>query len=130
MNKGNEKVIVENEDECCQFDGRLNLPSSIKQNLERIGGLDSLLEDLPTIDQLEPRSRQYQTLSDPARLRILYALVKCDLCPCILKEVVGQSDSKLSYHLDILEEAGLIRSTPQKKWRIISITELGRSQIS
>ena len=122
-------AIVKNEEECCQINGRLNLPASIKDDLEKIGGLESLLAGLPEAEELQGRSKVHQALSDPARLRILAALMRCDLCPCILKEVVKQSDSKLSYHLDVLEGAGLITSVPQKKWRIYSITELGRSQL-
>ena len=82
------------------------------------------------MDELKNRSGMYQILSDSSRLRLLHALARCDLCPCVLKEVVEQSDSKLSYHLNLLEEAGLIKSFPEKKWRIYSLTDLGRSIIN
>lgn len=128
MTKGR-KDIVKDEDQCCEADGKLNLPASIRDNLERIGGLDLLIEELPPLERFEGVSKVHQALSDPARLRILAALSRCDLCPCILKIIVSQSDSKLSYHLDVLEEVGLVRSIPEKKWRIYSLTDMGREML-
>jgi ArsR family transcriptional regulator len=110
-------------------DGKLNLPSSIRESLERAGGLDSLSESLPGGEAIEERSKVHQALSDPARLRILAALDRCDLCPCVLKTIVDQSDSRLSYHLEVLVEVGLVAWRPEKKWRIYSITPLGRQMI-
>jgi ArsR family transcriptional regulator len=123
------KVVVKDEERCCEVDGKLNLPSSVRENLERAGGLDSLADGLPELAMLEECSKIHQALSDPARLRLLAALGRCDLCPCVLKAITGQSDSKLSYHLDVLEGVGLVHSAPEKKWRIYSITELGRRML-
>jgi ArsR family transcriptional regulator len=53
--------------------------------------------------------------------------IRCSLCPCLLKEITELSDSKLSYHLNILEKVKLIESFSQKKWRIYVLTELGKS---
>ena len=87
------------------------------------------MEGLPDEDRLNSEADINQALSEPIRLRILYALNKCNMCPCLLKEMTALSDSKLSYHLNILEKANLIRSFPQKKWRIYTITEMGRTKI-
>ncbi|OPY31879.1 MAG: DNA-binding transcriptional repressor ArsR [Methanomassiliicoccales archaeon PtaU1.Bin124] len=129
MARSNKRDIVSNEEACCQIDGKLNLPEDIRRDLDGIGGLDGLLGSLPDRDEIESKARVCKAISDPDRLKILHALSKCDLCPCILKEVVQQSDSKLSYHLDVLEEAGLITSRPQKKWRIYMLTDEGRSHL-
>jgi DNA-binding transcriptional ArsR family regulator len=59
--------------------------------------------------------------ADPVRLRILEALSVSDLCPCLLREITGVTDSKLSYHLRILENAGLARSRRSRNWRIYSL---------
>ena len=39
------------------------------------------------------------------------------------------SDSKLSYHLEILESAGFITHLQRQKWRIYVITVEGRKTI-
>lgn len=113
--------------ECCE--DAMNLPKEMQDALEKNGGLDGLRERIPDREILEANAKLFQTLSDPNRLQILHSLLCCDLCPCILKEVTGLSDSKLSYHLNILEEEKLIRSMPRQRWRIYEITKLGRSQI-
>jgi len=126
MRKLNRGDMVRNEEECCEINGRLNLPGTVEAELKKTGGLDSLMDSLPRIEQLAARSSVHQALSDPVRLLILHALARCDLCPCLLKEITRQSDSKLSYHLNVLESAGLIESYPQKKWRIYVLTAQGR----
>jgi ArsR family transcriptional regulator, arsenate/arsenite/antimonite-responsive transcriptional repressor len=121
------RKAVRNEEECCQIGGQLNLPSAVAEELDRAGGLDAVLESLPSDEELARRSAMYQALSDPMRVRIMCALMKCALCPCLFKEMTDLSDSRLSYHLNVLEEAGLIMSRPQKKWRIYVLTDRGRA---
>ncbi len=129
MSRAVGKETVRNEEECCEINGRLNLPASIEHELERGGGLASLIDGLPDESALKDAAEMHQALSDPIRLKIMHALVRCDLCPCLMKEITSLSDSKLSYHLNVLEEAKLIESIPQKKWRIYSITELGKREL-
>jgi DNA-binding transcriptional ArsR family regulator len=113
--------------ECCK--DAMNLPEEMQESLDKIGGLKGLRDRVPDRKGLEAEARLFQVLSDPNRLQILHSLLCCDLCPCILKEITGLTDSKLSYHLNILEEEKLIRSMPRQRWRIYEITKLGRSQI-
>ncbi len=127
MVKASRKVPVRNEEECCRIGDRLNLPSAVAEELDRAGGLDAIVEGLPSDAELARRSAMYQALSDPMRIRIMYALTRCALCPCLFKELTALSDSRLSYHLNVLEEAGLILSKPQKKWRIYALTDRGRA---
>ena len=58
------------------------------------------------------------------------ALSACDLCPCVLRDVTELFDSRLSYHLNILEGAGLISPSSRKRWRIYALTMLGRALIA
>jgi len=75
---------------------------------------------------MEGVARRHQALSDPVRLRLLWALSMADLCPCILKQIAELSDSKLSYHLGVLERAVLVSSKRTKDWMIYSITPWDR----
>lgn len=69
-------------------------------------------------------------MADHTRLRILWALSNMDLCPCVLTVIAGVSDSKLSYHLKVLESARLIKSRRTRSWRIYSITEEGERALA
>ncbi|NYT11409.1 MAG: winged helix-turn-helix transcriptional regulator [Methanomassiliicoccales archaeon] len=109
--------------------GEVNVlaPGEVVENVEILGGLDSLRSKLPLDDEIEKMAHSYKALADPIRIKVLWSLSLSDLCPCILKEILDLSDSKLSYHLNILESAGYIASRKEKNWRIYSLTERGSS---
>lgn len=107
----------------------MNLPEEVEESLRQRGGMAAVCSAVPDRQDLEGEARIFQALSEPIRLQVVHALSVCDLCPCVLKNVTGLSDSRLSYHLNILEGAGLITSVPQKRWRIYALTALGRAFI-
>lgn len=51
----------------------------------------------------------YKTLSDPTRLRIIYALTKKELCVQDISDVVNMSQTAVSYQLRILRGARLVK---------------------
>ncbi|MFA5312691.1 MAG: metalloregulator ArsR/SmtB family transcription factor [Methanomassiliicoccales archaeon] len=107
-----------------------NLPEEMEEAIRLKGGVDGIKSQVPERSSLRSEAELFHTLSDPIRLQILHALLIVDLCPCVLKEITELSDSKLSYHLNILEKAGLISSSPRKKWRIYMLTDRGRFHIN
>jgi len=114
----------------CLSDGRIrHLPEDVRKALIKLGGIDELERNFPDDADTTRNAGFYQALSDPIRLRILYALDKLDSCPCLLKKITGISDSKLSYHLGILEDNELIVQKRRRNWRIYSVTERGRRSI-
>ena len=116
-------VSKEVETLCHDRDGRiLDLPVTVSLQLVKMGGMRALLKCLPDKTAAMRAAKLHKTLSSPARVRILWALSMTDLCPCILKQVIGLSDTKLSYHLRVLEQAGLVSSKRTKNWIIYSIT--------
>ena len=54
--------------------------------------------------------------ADPVRLRILLLLSGEEACVCELMEVFRMPQSKLSHHLIILRDAGLISDSRRGKW--------------
>ena len=119
-------VSKEVESICCGKNGKpLELPRAVTLQLSRLGGLRKLLEQLPEESRIRRIAEGHQALSDPIRLRLMWALSLADLCPCVLKQISKLPDSKLSYHLRILEESGLVSSRRTRNWMIYSITPLG-----
>jgi len=106
--------------------GSVDYPEEVKEAIDDIGGLDHILNAIKS-DEIDAQVKLHRILSDKTRLTILKAIKKCDLCPCVIKVIIKISDSRLSYHLMVLEEAGLITSYKKKNWKIYSITEKGRS---
>jgi len=103
----------------------MEIPEPIKEELCKLGGIEGLIAQLPDREQIVAESRAYHVVSDPVRLTILYLLARQPLCVCVIKSVIGVADSKLSYHLNNLSKAGLIRGTRQGNWIIYEITEDG-----
>jgi ArsR family transcriptional regulator len=58
----------------------------------------------------------FKALSDETRLRILKLLGRGELCVCDIFTTLGMSQPKVSFHLNVLKEAGLIRDRKQGRW--------------
>ena len=116
---------------CCGTTSRLThkkqgeIPQSIREELDRTGGLEALARCIPAKKDLEAKSRIYHALSDPLRLSILHLLKDQPLCVCVINQFMHIADSKLSYHLNILKESGLIEGEYQGNWIIYSLTDTG-----
>jgi ArsR family transcriptional regulator, lead/cadmium/zinc/bismuth-responsive transcriptional repressor len=106
--------------------GSVDYPEEVKEAINDIGGLDRILNAIKS-DEIEAEVKLHRILSDKTRLTILKAIRQCDLCPCVIKVLLKISDSRLSYHLMVLEGAGLITSYKKKNWKIFKITDKGRS---
>ena len=58
-----------------------------------------------------------KALADERRIRIIYLLkTKKDLCVCEITNIIGLSQSTISSHLKVLENAGLIESHKDGLW--------------
>lgn len=63
------------------------------------------------------RSAQlFHALSDETRLRVLELLRGGERCVCDLSEALGAQQSRLSFHLRTLKEAGLVSDRRQGRW--------------
>ena len=107
----------------------VSIPPSVASGLTDAGGIQGLIQEVPSEGSLKKEAKRHQSLADHTRLKILWAISKMDLCPCVLKVVAGVSDSKLSYHLRVLEEAGMVRSRRIKNWMLYSVTDLGLEKL-
>lgn len=85
----------------------------------RRGDLDLLPEA-----EVEALAIATKALSDPVRLQMLYLLsqrvdlLTCgeDLCTCEFEELLGLSQSKVSYHLNVLLQAGFVLRENRGTW--------------
>lgn len=64
----------------------------------------------------------YKSLSDPIRLKILGFLIKKgETCVCDVMTELNVPQSKLSYHIKLLHDAGLLNVKKKGKWNYYSI---------
>ncbi|MFA5072647.1 MAG: metalloregulator ArsR/SmtB family transcription factor [Nitrospirota bacterium] len=58
----------------------------------------------------------FKALSDETRLRIIKLLEQGELCVCDIVAALDLIQPKISFHLNILKEAGLLRGRKDGKW--------------
>lgn len=58
----------------------------------------------------------FRALSDETRLRILKLLEGGELCVCDIVAALGMSQPKVSFHLGVLKEAGLLKDRKEGRW--------------
>ena len=74
-----------------------------------------MLEQLKKINS-EQFVRVMESLSDPIRINILELMMNGEICVCDIVKVTGLSQSKISYHIKILKDSGLICDRQEGRW--------------
>ncbi len=72
---------------------------------------------------MEELSTIFKALSDGTRLRIIKLLEKGELCVCDITAALDMVQPKVSFHLGVLWEAGLIKDRKQGKWMHYRLNE-------
>lgn len=102
------------------------LPREVQQRIDQVGGLDELIEMATLPDDLPELIKTFKALSDDIRWQILSFIAESPMCACVLKTDIDISDSRLSYHLNILKKAGLIEARKSSSFIIYTLTAKGR----
>ena len=58
----------------------------------------------------------FHALSDETRLHIVEMLSHGERCVCELQEVLDAAQSRLSFHLKVLKDAGLVSDRREGRW--------------
>ncbi|MEB3155974.1 MAG: metalloregulator ArsR/SmtB family transcription factor [Cyanobacteriota bacterium] len=57
-----------------------------------------------------------KALADPLRIDIVQALAEGERCVCDLTETLGLAQSRLSFHLKVMRQAGVLRAREEGRW--------------
>ncbi|MFN9872522.1 MAG: ArsR/SmtB family transcription factor [Cyanobacteriota bacterium] len=74
-----------------------------------------------SLPKAEPLSADHartllRALADPIRLQVIEALSGGERCVCELTSELGLAQSKLSFHLKVLRQAGLLADRQSGRW--------------
>lgn len=72
-----------------------------------------MLEQALPLDQAQLLLR---VLAEPIRLQVVQALGQGERCVCDLTGELGLAQSKLSFHLKVMKESGLISARQEGRW--------------
>lgn len=60
--------------------------------------------------------KKFHALADELRLRLIALLQEGELCVCEIMRALQMGQSKISFHMGILKEAGIVKDRPDSKW--------------
>ena len=76
-----------------------------------------------TIMEALPLAELFQALADPSRLRILALLARMELSVGELAQLLGQSQPRVSRHVRILSDAGLVERRKEGSWVFLALAD-------
>lgn len=69
-----------------------------------------------TLADIGRAARRFHALSDPTRLEIVRLLSHGERCVCELQDAIGAAQSRLSFHLKTLKDAGVVTDRREGRW--------------
>ena len=91
--------------------------------------------DIPSVSvpiaQLDGKrvARLFHALADETRLRIVEKLADGEQCVCDLTEALETGQSRLSFHLKTLREAGIVTDRRDGRWIYYSLNPAGLTEL-
>ena len=73
-------------------------------------------------------ARLFHALSDETRLSILECLRSCERCVCELTDHLEAAQSRLSFHLRVLKEVGLVTDRREGRWMYYTLNPEGLAE--
>ena len=104
-------VTITREGETCQV--KCLNPTKVKR----------LAKMMPAKEQVAELSDLFQLLSDPNRIKTLFALSHDEVCVCDLSAILGMSDSAVSHQLRLLRALRLVKSRRDGRIIYYSLTD-------
>lgn len=68
-------------------------------------------------------TRLFHALSDPTRLSILERLRFGERCVCDMTDAMDAAQSRLSFHLKVLKDAGLVTDRREGRWMYYTLNQ-------
>ena len=79
------------------------------------------VSDAPALDRSRA-AELFHALSDPTRLAVLELLGGGERCVCELQSEIEASQSRLSFHLKVLKDAGLVTDRKEGRWSYYAVS--------
>ncbi len=92
-------------------------PICIERGVEKYRNeFKQLAGEVANQEHAETKSWFFKALADATRIRIIKLLLLREMCVCELMTALELTQPAASYHLGILEKAGLIKRRKRGKW--------------
>ena len=77
--------------------------------------VNNTLKNMPDADTFNKLAEFFKIIGDKTRIKILYALDKCEMCVCDIANVLSMSKSSISHQLSTLKKFGIVKFRKEGK---------------
>ena len=70
---------------------------------------------------IDKYTKFFKALGEPTRMKILKLLSDREMCVCELMDVLDMNQPRISQHLRVLKEAGVVKERKQAQWSYYSL---------
>lgn len=85
---------------------------------------------MTTATQLNRAVELFHALSDETRLSVVQMLRSGERCVCELQDELDAAQSRLSFHLRVLKDAGLLNDRKEGRWVYYSLNKDAFSELT
>src|SRR5215831_3390730 len=85
---------------------------------------------MPAPADLQKTARLFHALSDSTRLEIVEMLRNGECCVCELQDELRAAQSRLSFHLKVLKDAGLVTDRKEGRWVYYAIDSVSLDELT
>lgn len=82
-----------------------------------------VLSAMPDEQKLYKLSELYKLFGDPTRIKILYVLLKSEMCVCDIARLLNMTTSAISHQLKLLKQASLVKFRREGKTVFYSLAD-------
>ncbi len=86
-------------------------------------------DEMPEEEMLYDLAEFYKVFADSTRIKILYVLLKSEMCVCDISQILGVSQSAVSHQLRILKQMQLVKYRREGKSIFYSLSDHHIEQI-
>src|ERR671934_1683843 len=83
-----------------------------------------------TVSRLSRAAQLFHALSDETRLSIVQRLRFGERCVCDLTDVLDAAQSRLSFHLKVLKDAGLVTDRREGRWMYYTVNTEALAEVT
>ena len=93
----------------------------IKEAEDYARSLRKMADEVYSRQELARAANFFKALSDPVRLKMVGMLLERELCACELKVALNLSQPTISYHINMLERAGILEREKTGRWILLRL---------
>lgn len=90
------------------------------KNLEMV---ERLSEIMPVPEEVYEVSELFKVLGDQTRVKILFTLIKYEMCVCDIAQLLEMTQSAISHQLRVLKQARLVKYRREGKTVYYSVSD-------